>query len=146
MPHAWVTVMPWRAWKPSIIEAGAAEPPITIERIDVRSQRFASSSRSARMPSQIVGTPAARVTFSADIRSSSDPGARCGPGKTIFAPDATAANGRPHAFAWNIGTTGRTASPSLTASVSARQTPSVCSTMARWLESTPFGLPVVPEV
>ena len=41
-------------------------------------------------------------------------GVRSGPGITRLAPAATAAWARPHALAWNIGTTGRITSASRT--------------------------------
>ena len=42
------------------------------------------------------------------------------------APDRTAAYGRPHALAWNIGTTGSTRSLSQTPRVLPMQTPIEC--------------------
>jgi hypothetical protein len=58
----------------------------------------------------MVGTPAAMVTFSDSISCRSECASRCGPGKTSFAPTIGAANGRPQALTWNIGTTGRSES------------------------------------
>ena len=69
-----------------------------------------------------------------------------GPGSTRSEPASIAAYGRPQALTWNIGTMGITTSRSLMASASAPSTIIVCSTIERWLESTPLGLPVVPEV
>ena len=66
------------------------------------------------MPIQIVGTPALSVTFSCSNASSRLSGSRCGPGNTCFAPTRQQVNGKHHAFAWNIGTTGRIVSPSFT--------------------------------
>ena len=54
--------------------------------------------------------------------------------------------GKPHAFAWNIGTTGRHVSRSEIPSVPA------CVAASEWIASarceyrTPFGWPVVPLV
>ena len=69
---------------------------------------FASST--SRMPSQIVGTPAANVTRSCSISSSRLGGSRYGPGNTSFAPTIAAMYGKPHALTWNIGTTGSSVS------------------------------------
>ncbi len=48
-------------------------------------------------------------------------------------------------MAWNIGTTGRMTSRSLTASALAVMHASVWSTVERWLYTTPLGLPVVSD-
>ncbi len=56
-----------------------------------------------------VGTPAANVTFSLSINSKIDLPSIAGPGNTILQPVIAAEYGRPHAFTWNIGTTGSTA-------------------------------------
>ena len=69
---------------------------------------------SGSTPIQIVGTPAAMVTRSSSMSLAIAGGERSGPGITSLAPDATAACARPHAFAWNIGTTGRMTSLSCT--------------------------------
>jgi hypothetical protein len=52
----------------------------------------------------------------------------------------------PQALTWNIGTTGRMLSPAEQFSASGSAAAKVCSTVERWLYSTPLGLPVVPEV
>ena len=88
---------------------------------------------SGRTPIQIVGTPAATVTRSDAMRSATAPGERSGPGMTNEAPAATAAWARPHALAWNIGTTGRTRSGSPIARLPAAITPSVWRTEERWV-------------
>ena len=62
------------------------------------------------------------------------------------APVATAACARPHALAWNIGTTGKITSDSQVARLSTIIAPIVCMNVERWLYTTPFGLPVVPDV
>ena len=59
------------------------------------------------MPIQIVGTPAVTVTRSCSKSSSRLTGSRCGPGSTCLAPIIVQVNGKHHALAWNIGTTGR---------------------------------------
>ena len=66
--------------------------------------------------------------------------------KVEVAPEATPACARPHEFAWNMGTTGRMTSDSLTPSESAIIAPMVWRYVLRWLYTTPFGLPVVPLV
>ncbi len=106
---------------------------MTMERTDFKSQRVGSWSSRARMPSQMVGTPAATVTRSATMRSRMDRGSRWGPGKTIFEPAKSELKGRPQAAAWNIGTTGRMASDSATPMVSFMHSTSECSTQERWL-------------
>ena len=68
--------------------------------------RCRGPSSSGSTPIQIVGTPAATVTFSLSISSASAAGVRSGPGITRLAPTATPAWARPQALAWNIGTTG----------------------------------------
>ena len=65
---------------------------------------------------------------------------------TSFDPIITAAYGRPHAFAWNIGTTGVIASRSHSPITSASAIPNECSTSDRCEYSTPLGWPVVPVV
>jgi hypothetical protein len=57
-----------------------------------------------------------------------------------------AAYGRPHALTWNIGTTGRITSLAEQLSASGKAIAKVCRIVERWLYSTPFGLPVVPDV
>ena len=59
------------------------------------------------MPIQIVGTPAVTVTFCSASASRRLAGSMCGPGKTCLTPVIVHENGKHHAFAWNIGTTGR---------------------------------------
>ena len=70
MPQPWITVSPWRCLKPAIIARGAAEPPTSIPFSAERSQRSGSASSIARIPSQIVGTPAVAVTRSCAKSSS----------------------------------------------------------------------------
>src|SRR5258708_7110732 len=95
-------------------DCGTADPPTYIEWIVETSNFPGFASRYCSTPIQMVGTPAAMVTFSFTINSTTLGGSRCGPGITIFAPTMTAAKGRPHALAWNIGTTGRIVSRSWT--------------------------------
>ena len=59
------------------------------------------------------------VTFSCWNASSRLSPSRKGPGKTCFAPTSVHVNGKPQAFAWNIGTTGSTVSASVTDSTPA---------------------------
>ncbi len=84
------------------------------------------------MPIQIVGTPPVIVTPSCTKASSRLAGSRCGPGKTCFAPTSVHVNGKPHAFAWNIGTTGSMSSLSLTPSVPDWVEASEWIAIARW--------------
>ena len=80
MPQPWTTFRPCRCLKPAIIARGAAEPPTSIPFIRDRSYRSGSASSMARMPSQIVGTPAVQVTPSVTKSSSRLSGSRYGPG------------------------------------------------------------------
>jgi hypothetical protein len=106
---------------------GTAEPPQMIRSSDEKSRPSSSS----RMPIQIVGTPAATVTLSPSIRSAIARGERSAPGITKSAPAITPACPRPHAFAWNIGTTGRITSCSSMPSVPASIALSECRTVER---------------
>ena len=85
------------------------------------------------MPMKTVGTPAVTVTFSPSISSTSAFGSGREPGKTCFAPIQAAANGRPQAFTWNIGTTGITASLSQMPTWSAVQIARACRQIPRWV-------------
>ena len=80
IPQPWTTLMPCRCLKPAIIARGAAEPPTSIPFMCERSHRSGSASIIARIPSQIVGTPAVQVTRSDTNASSRLSGSRCGPG------------------------------------------------------------------
>ncbi|CAB4661053.1 unannotated protein [freshwater metagenome] len=75
---------------------------------------------------QIVGTPAATVTFSSTMRLAIAGPDKSGPGIIKSAPVATPACARPHEFAWNIGTTGNKMSDSHTPTESATIAPIVC--------------------
>jgi hypothetical protein len=105
MPHACSTCTSKRSWNARIIAGGQAEPPITVRRI-VRKPRPLASTCASR-PFHTVGTPAESVTDSSSNNSCSDLPSSQGPGKTSFAPTMQATYGMPHAFTWNIGTTGR---------------------------------------
>ena len=94
----------------------------------------------------MVGTPADSVTFSDSNNSMRLAPSSCAPGNTSFAPTSGALYGRPQAFTWNIGTTGRTTSRAESPRASGRHAPNAWSSVDRWLYSTPFGLPVVPDV
>ena len=74
----------------------------------------------------MVGTAPATVGRSASISLTSGSGCRNRSGMIRSAPDMTAAYGRPHALAWNIGTTGSTRSLSHMPKVLPRQTPIEC--------------------
>ena len=96
-----------------------------------RSEERSRPSSSGRTPIQIVGTPAASVTFSDSISSASAFGCMFGPGIASDAPAITAAWHSPHALAWNIGTTGMIVSRSETAAASATIAPIECRTVER---------------
>ena len=65
---------------------------------------------------------------------------------TSDAPDISAAYGAPQALTWNIGTTGIMRSAARMHIASGALTAKACSSVERWLYSTPLGRPVVPEV
>ena len=118
MPHAWQSSMP-RSSKARIIAGGTAAPP-TIIRLSVAG-RCPLSFTYWSIPAQTVGTPAEKVTRSVSKSSHNDLPSSAAPGMTIFAPTMGAVNGNPHAFAWNIGTTGRTQSRDESDMASGRQ-------------------------
>ena len=134
--------MPVATRNPSDSDFGTAEPPQGM----ARKLDTSRPSRRGKTPIQIVGTPAATVTRSDSMRSTIADGERSGPGNTRLAPAKTAACARPHALAWNIGTTGSTTSASDTPSVSASITDIECRNVERCEYTTPLGLPVVPLV
>ncbi len=113
MPQPWTMCRPWRSWNASIIARGGAAPPTVIIRIVETSYAPGFASSVWRIPIQIVGTPAVTVTFSCWKSSSRLTGSRWGPGKTCLTPVIVQENGKHHAFAWNIGTTGRQTSSAL---------------------------------
>ena len=80
MPQPWQMSRPCRCLKAAIIARGAAEPPTSIPFMCERSYRPGSASSTLRMPIQIVGTPAAHVTFSCSNASSRLCGSMSGPG------------------------------------------------------------------
>ncbi len=61
-----------------------------------------------------------------------------GPGSTSLAPFMAPAQGTPQALTWNSGTTGSTLSRGDMAKPSAAQAVKECSTVERWLQSTPL--------
>ncbi|MCY1362035.1 hypothetical protein D9M69_487330 [compost metagenome] len=65
---------------------------------------------------------------------------------TSLAPTIGAEYGMPQALAWNMGTASSSVICEHTPKVSGAHSISECSTVERWLYSTPLGLPVVPEV
>ena len=85
---------------------------------------------SARMcastPAQIVGTPPATVTCSSPMSRTSVAGCRSRSGMIRAAPDSKQAKARPHALAWNMGTTGSTRSRSDRPKAFPRQAPIEC--------------------
>ena len=88
MPHAWVIGMPSFSLKALIRAGGAADPPTMSPRTVDRSDRV--SSRWWSRSSQIVGTPAPKVTFSASIICASGAAWRNRSGMTRLAPVAIA--------------------------------------------------------
>ena len=110
IPQPWTSSRPYRSSKVWIIDFGTAEPPPVISRSEEMS-RSGCCSRYCRSPIHTVGTPSVTVTRSVSMRSTSvSASAENCPAYTWFAPTIAAAQGWPHAFAWNIGTTGSTVS------------------------------------
>ena len=92
----------------SIIARGGAAPPTVMNADRERSHSPGFASSACRIPIQIVGTPAVTVTFCSTKRVEQalrDRGA--GRGRPASTPTSVHENGKHHAFAWNIGTTGR---------------------------------------
>src|SRR5262245_46816260 len=100
----------------------------------------------ARSPIQTVGTPAVTVTFSASNSSYRLLPSSAAPGNTSLAPLSGARYGMLQALTWNIGTTGRIDIRAEAAKTSGSEAAYACRIVERWAYSTPFGLPVVPEV
>ena len=116
-------------------------------RIAERSQLPGSASSSARMPSQIVGTPAAKVTRSCAMLEQAL-GVEVGPGKDELRAQQRREYGKPQAFAWNIGTTGRTVSS--LAEAEPERVVRADAERVQHRRAVPvddaFGRPVVPDV
>src|SRR5439155_9638949 len=145
IPQPWSISTPTTRLNRSISEAGTDDPHAVIRRIEERSRGFCSSQFSR--PIHTVGTPAVTVTCSPSISSASEPGSALNcPANTSFEPAIAAAYGVPHALAWNIGTTGSTASRSVRPRHDARLIIIECRYCDRWEYTTPFGSPVVPDV
>ena len=124
--------------------SGTAEPPITT-RLSVESLAPVSR-RWVSRPSQTVGTAAEKVTPSVSSSSCTEGPSSFWPGITSLQPAAAQENVRPQALAWNIGTTGSTVSRADSPITSTPRVTRVCRKFERCEYSTPFGLPVVPEV
>src|SRR3981189_557794 len=98
------------------------------------------------MSAQIVGTAPEKVTRSSFTMRVSGSACRNRPGMTTEAPHRNAAYGRPHAFAWNIGTMSCTRSRSERPIALGVVAANECRNEERWEYATPFGFPVVPDV
>src|SRR5690606_10695588 len=118
MPQAWIVSQLNCSLKVRNIAGGQAEPPTTL--------RFKLSSldpdcvAAAIKPCQMVGTPSATETLYVSIRFTRLAPSRPGPGSTSVHPTMAAAYGVPHAFTWNIGTTGNIISAAETFSESGK--------------------------
>src|SRR5215471_6801173 len=95
---------------------------------------------------QTVGTADVVSTPSASISSYRLAPSSAQPGNTSFAPTIGAAYGMPHALTWNIGTIASTEVAAERLLLSGREVARACRTVERWLNSTPLGFPVVPDV
>ena len=87
IPQACSIGSPVASRKPSESAFGTAEPPQGI----ARRAETSLPSNSGKTPIQIVGTPAATVTFSVSMMSAREGALRSAPGITMVAPVATAA-------------------------------------------------------
>ena len=123
---------------------GAAEPPIAIVRSEAMFQP--SVSQRSFTAIQTVGTAPVNVTLSFWTSSQMSRGWGFGPAKIWVDPTMTPVNGRHQALAWNMGTMWRMVSSSEIPNESVSASPRQCRNIARWVYTTPFGLPVVPEV
>ena len=92
MPQAWIMRAPWRCSKSRASDSGIGAPPQMITRRLEKSAPFSSAWRS--MSSQIVGTPAATVTFSLSISFASGSPWRKRDGITMSAPTRAAGVGQ----------------------------------------------------
>ena len=126
-----MTSTPKSSSRVRIIAGGQAEPPMTVRFRVERRRPFCFMW--LMTPSQMVGTPALKVTRSDSNSACSDLPSRCGPGKTSLAPTSGALYGRPQALTWNIGTTGRMVSAEELAIASGSAEAKACSTVERWL-------------
>ena len=112
MPHAWTIAQRRARSKRAIIDSGTAEPPT--------SMRGCSTDRTCPGWLEVLqhAHPDRRHAagegdaLALEQIDEARAGRDAGPGNTSFAPTIIAANGKPQALAWNIGTTGSTASRS----------------------------------
>ncbi len=120
MPQAWSISRPWRCSNPSTTARGIAAPPTTrhAERGEVVGCPAPRRAPGAG-PSRSSGRPRRSSPGGARRRRGARPGRGAGRGAPALAPTIAQVNGSPQAFAWNIGTTGSSASRCDTASVSA---------------------------
>src|ERR1700681_97904 len=123
---------------------GQAAPPITTRR---RSGSLPPpASRCASNASHTVGTAAVAVTRYLVSNSKIEAPSSLAPGITRLEPIIGAVSAIDQPLAWNIGTTGITTSRQEIPNMSVQAVTIACSTLERCEYTTPFGLPVVPEV
>ncbi len=141
-PSACITSRPWRFWKPSISAGGAAEPPMTMVRIAERSQRLGSliEERQDAEPDGGHAAGEGHLLARPSGRAASA-GRGAGPGKTSLAPARTPRTAGPRRWRGTSGTTGRTVSSSLTASVSAMHAAIEWSTRGAVAVDDALGVP-----
>src|SRR6267154_3253321 len=144
MPQACLQSTPKSSRKLAILAGGQAEPPTTTDFSVLHLRLFCFIWASSA--SHTVGTPALAVTFSASNSSYRLFPSRPAPGKTSFAPFSGAKSGTPQALTWNMGTTGRITERAEQLNTSGKEAAKACRIVERLAKSTPFGLPVVPEV
>lgn len=106
-----MTSAPVISLNPRIIDSGGSEEPET-RRTPERSGGCGMSFIIASIGAKIAGAPLASVTFSSMKARAIAPNSSAAnlPGRTSFAPAATAFCGKPHERTWNIGVIGMTVS------------------------------------
>ena len=144
MPQPCRTDTPNSSRNVLIIAGGHAAPPIVVD-FSVENLSLFCCMWLIRFI-HTVGTAEVLSTFSASISSKRLAPSRPAPGNTSLAPVSGAAYGIPQALTWNIGTIASTALDADRSLVSGSEIAKACRMVDRWLKSTPFGLPVVPDV
>src|SRR5258708_39315347 len=132
------------SWKVLMIVRGQAAPPITTRRSAGGLPPLVS--RCCSNASHTVGTAAVAVTWYLVSNSKIEGPSSLAPGITRLAPIIGAVSATDQPLAWNIGTTGMTTSRHEIPNMSVQAVTIACSTLERCEYTTPFGLPVVPEV
>src|SRR6266567_1237694 len=126
---------------------GRAEPPTMTFHLE-RALAYFIASGWLSIKLRAVGTMWEKVTCSLSIIDRMLAGSYL-PASTTFWPDMAARYGMPQPWTWKNGTMGRKTSAEVTergGAASAVPSAIVWRTSWRWLNDTPFGNPVVPDV